>query len=206
MACTSEAPRSSSWAICRFLRNFRDGCGRVDDLQHVAERLRPAPEVGQHALPVPLLVIGGPGIGVGHAVPQGVVEQHGDLARGGGDRLGLAHPPGQAAEVSTVLNKVPTSALSLETLSRNKAVATLPWDRRTIGGRTVLALNDVARAVLFGDCIRSNAGNRQLRFDLVQCRSRKTPQGIPLIGFSDLNFSRSRMLRPPLVRRSPRTV
>ena len=72
-----------------FLRNFRDGWGG-GGLQHVAERLRPALEVGQHALPVSLLVVGRPGIGVGHAVPQGVVEQHGDLARGGGDRLGLA--------------------------------------------------------------------------------------------------------------------
>src|SRR5215218_6797669 len=58
MACTSDATSPSSWAICRFLRNFRDGWGGAGGLQHVAERLRPASEVGQHALPVSLLLVG----------------------------------------------------------------------------------------------------------------------------------------------------
>jgi hypothetical protein len=35
-----------------------------------------------------------------------------------------------------------------------KGTPTAPADRRTIGGRSVLALNGVAPAVIFGDCIR----------------------------------------------------
>src|SRR5215207_9447062 len=37
---------------------------------------------------------------------------------------------------------------------RGGKTAQKPRDRRTIGGRSVLALDNVARAVVFGDCIR----------------------------------------------------
>lgn len=53
-------------------------------------------KVGQNSSPIPLLIVGGTGIRIGHAVAQRVVEQDRDFPRRGGDRLGLADAGRQA--------------------------------------------------------------------------------------------------------------
>jgi len=60
-----------------FLRN--SGRGR-ELLQPVTERSRATLEAGEHALPVALLVVGGAGIGVVHAVLKGGMRNRGALA------------------------------------------------------------------------------------------------------------------------------
>ena len=72
-----------------FLRNS-PGFGSGGFLQNVAECLGAPLQIGQNTLPVPLLIVAGTGIGVVHSMPQRVVEEHRDLAGGGGDRLGFA--------------------------------------------------------------------------------------------------------------------
>src|SRR4051794_12185317 len=59
-------------------------------LEDVAQRLGPPLEIGENALLVALLVVGGAGIGIVHPVTQGVIEEHRDLTGSGGDGLGLA--------------------------------------------------------------------------------------------------------------------
>src|SRR5688500_16921888 len=73
-----------------FLRNPHCGRGGISLLEDVAQRLGPPLEIGEDALLVALLVVGGAGIGIVHAVTQGVMEEHRDLAGRGGDGLGLA--------------------------------------------------------------------------------------------------------------------
>src|SRR3954462_74240 len=73
-----------------FLRNPHRGRGGISLLEDVAQRLGPPLEIGENALLVALLVVGGAGIGIVHPVTQGVIEEHRDLTGSGGDGLGLA--------------------------------------------------------------------------------------------------------------------
>jgi hypothetical protein len=54
-------------------------------------------EVLDHPLPVPLFVVRGAGVDVGHAEPECLVEQDRELARRGGDRLRLPGPGSEPA-------------------------------------------------------------------------------------------------------------
>src|ERR1700726_1416684 len=100
---TSKTPSNASVASKRnlivslkrmkfrsFLRNSLCAWGSSLHLQRVAQRFGTARQVVQDALPVALFIIGSARIDVLHAVPQRVIEQHGDLACRGGDRLRLA--------------------------------------------------------------------------------------------------------------------
>ena len=75
-------------------------------------------------------------------------------------------------------------------------------DRRTIGGRSVLALNGVAPAVIFGDCIRVQIPASSSFASIWLKATVEKYAGYPTCGFFSLNLSWSRMFRPPLVRRS----
>ncbi len=79
-------------------------------------------------------------------------------------------------------------------------------DRRTIGGRSILALNGVAPAVIFGDCIRVQIPASSSFASIWLKAKVEKHAGYPTCGFFDLNLSWSRMLRPPLVRRSRRRL
>src|SRR3954454_23563889 len=95
-SCSPEAAVSSHSSL-QALRTPH--CGRVGIslLEDVAQRLGPPLEIGEDALLVALLVVGSAGIGIVHPMTQGVIEEHRDLAGGGGDGLGLADARGQPA-------------------------------------------------------------------------------------------------------------
>ncbi len=61
-------------------------------LQHIPHRFGTASEIVQDTLTVAFLVICGARIDVLHAIAQRVVEENGNLARGGGNSFGLADP------------------------------------------------------------------------------------------------------------------
>src|ERR1700739_555047 len=68
--------RLVTWQRMSFSEPFlRNSDLARDLLESGAKRLRAPLEVGEHALPVALLVIRAPRIGVVHAVPQRVIEQ-----------------------------------------------------------------------------------------------------------------------------------
>src|SRR5919106_2813236 len=58
-------------------------------LEHIPKRLGTSAQVVQYPLAIAFLVVSGAGIDIGHAVSQGVVEQHRDLARRGGHCFSL---------------------------------------------------------------------------------------------------------------------
>src|SRR4051794_17306516 len=85
-----EGVPEERWISSTFLRNPHRGRGGISLLEDVAQRLGPPLEIGENALLVALLVVGGAGIGIVHPVTQGVIEEHRDLTGSGGDGLGLA--------------------------------------------------------------------------------------------------------------------
>ena len=66
-------------------------------MQGEAEGLGAALEISDYPAAVALLILCGTGIMIGHALPQTVVEEHGDLACGGRDRFCLSRSGRQPA-------------------------------------------------------------------------------------------------------------
>ncbi|MBB4167676.1 hypothetical protein FHX09_001507 [Rhizobium sp. BK538] len=62
----------------------------LGELHGIPERLCSSLEIGEDVSTASLLVVGGSRIAVFNTVPQGLVEQDGDFAGRGSDRLGLA--------------------------------------------------------------------------------------------------------------------
>jgi transposase-like protein len=85
----------------RFLRND-DVSFRLHWLENKAECFGATMKIRNHPRAVACLVERCTGVDVLHSVAHGVVEQNRDLARGGGDRLGLAdarrEPPVEGAQ------------------------------------------------------------------------------------------------------------
>src|SRR4051812_8156438 len=122
-------------------------------------------------------------------------------------RAGTRSRPWSPAAPKGAVQQIRRALLGLLGAAQHRRVTTGAFhrgDRRTVGGRSVPALNDVARAVVFGDCIRVQMTARS-RFASIWIKAKveKHPKS-PTVWFFILKPSRSRMLRPPIVRRSPR--
>jgi len=71
-----------------FLRNSHVGL-QWQFLQIIPERLCAAPEIPEYAIAVSFLIMGRAGVFLCHAVSEGIVEQDGNLTRGGRDCFGF---------------------------------------------------------------------------------------------------------------------
>src|SRR5262245_1900421 len=94
--CSASSGASSSTES--FLRNSIEGLdprGVSDERE--SQVSSPAPKVVEHALPVTGFIVRGAGVSVGHAEPEGVVEENRELPRGGRHGFGLACSGREAA-------------------------------------------------------------------------------------------------------------
>src|ERR1700730_3080941 len=80
-----------------FLRNNHLSGVPIRLVQNISQRLRAPLEIAEDTSPVAFFVVRRAGIGIRHTVPKRIVEQNGDLAGGGGDRLGFSRASRQAA-------------------------------------------------------------------------------------------------------------
>ena len=80
-----------------FLRNFNGRALRIVWHEGETHLAGPSVKLADHALAIVLLVVIDTRVHVGHAEAQGVVEKHGELARRGGNGLGLS---GSSAEAT----------------------------------------------------------------------------------------------------------
>jgi hypothetical protein len=71
-----------------FLRNSFH-CGGLHEF--VSQLFRASTEAFEETASILLFIIGGPWVLIRHAIPEGVVKEHGELACRGGDRFGFAH-------------------------------------------------------------------------------------------------------------------